>query len=53
MMMIICYFTGVGLGLFALILIRGKRVEHYHGPFKLLCCITLCYRAAIDVNFSR
>merc|ERR1719317_150207 len=53
MMMIICYFTGIGLGLFALILKRGTRVEHYNGPFKLLFCITLCHRAAIDVYFSR
>merc|ERR1719320_2316162 len=53
MMMIICYFTGVGLGLIVLILIRKKRVEQYYGPLKLPLCITLCYYAAMDVYFYR
>merc|ERR1719317_564881 len=53
MMMIICYFTGVGLGLIVLILIRKKRVEQYYGPLKLPLCITLCYHAALDVYFYR
>jgi len=54
MMMIICYFAGVGLWLSALILIRGGQgEEYYRSPFMLLLCITLCHCAAMDVYFYR
>merc|ERR1719317_148398 len=53
MMMIVCYLSGVGLGLAALILIRGKGVENYQRPMWLLLCITLCHYAAMDVYFYR
>merc|ERR1719317_948721 len=53
MMMIVCYLSGVGLGLAALILIRGKGVENYQRPMWLLLCITLCHCAAMDVYFYR
>jgi len=53
MMMIVCYFSGVGLGLSALILIREKGVENYQRPIWLLLCITLCHYAASDFYFYR
>jgi len=53
MMIILCYFVGVGFGISALVLNNGKGEEDYYKPSKLLFCITLCHWAAMDFYFYR
>merc|ERR1719285_1015357 len=53
MMMIFCYLDGVGWGLSALILIKGKGKNNYVRPFWLLLCITFCTCAVQNVYFYR
>jgi len=53
MMMIICYFDGVGWSLSALILIGEKSKENIVRPFELLLCITFCTCAAQNLYFYR
>merc|ERR1719320_1713226 len=53
MMIILCYFVGVGFWISALVLNNGKGEEDYYKPSKLLFCITLCHWAAMDFYFYR